>query len=68
LEKAFQDYRNSEPYLKIKGIIEDSVEKNKSNVVFHEANSCPEFWENTRLTAGINIAVPLLEGAQSLIQ
>jgi hypothetical protein len=68
LETAFQDYRNSEPYLKIKGIIEDSVEKNKSNVVFHEANSCPEFWENTRLTAGINIAVPLLEGAQSLIQ
>jgi glutathione synthase/RimK-type ligase-like ATP-grasp enzyme len=68
LEAAFQDYRNSEPYIRIKGIIEDSVEKNKSNVVFHEANSCPEFWEHTRLTAGINIAIPLLKGAQSLIQ
>jgi glutathione synthase/RimK-type ligase-like ATP-grasp enzyme len=68
LEEAFQEYRNSEPYQKIKGIIEDSVEKNKGNVVFHEANSCPEFWENTRLTAGINIAVPLLKGAQSLTQ
>jgi len=67
LEAAFQDYRNSEPYIKVKAIIEDSVEKNKGNVVFHEANSCPEFWEHTRLTAGINIAVPLLKGAQSLI-
>jgi glutathione synthase/RimK-type ligase-like ATP-grasp enzyme len=67
LEAAFQDYKNSEPYQKIKGIIEESVEKNKSSVVFHEANSCPEFWEHTRLTAGINVAVPLLKGAQSLI-
>lgn len=67
LEAAFQDYRKSEPYHKIKGIIEESVEKNKSSVVFHEANSCPEFWEHTRLTAGINVAVPLLKGAQSLI-
>lgn len=68
LEAAYQDYKNSEPYLKIKGLIDDSVEKNKSNVVFHEANSCPEFWENTRPIAGINIAIPLLKGAQSLIQ
>ena len=67
LEAAFQDYRKSEPYHKIKGIIEESVEKNKNSVVFHEANSCPEFWEHTRLTAGINVAVPLLKGAQSLI-
>jgi hypothetical protein len=68
LEATFQVYKNSEPYVKIKGIIEDSIEKNKSNVVFHEANSCPEFWEHTRLTAGINVAVPLLKGAQSLIE
>jgi hypothetical protein len=68
LEAAFKDYKNSEPYAKIKSIIEESVEKNKSSVVFHEANSCPEFWEHTRLTAGINVAVPLLKGAQSLIQ
>lgn len=68
LEEAFQEYKNSDPYLRIKGIIEDSIEKNKSNIVFHEANSCPEFWEHTRLTAGINIAIPLLKAAQSLIQ
>jgi glutathione synthase/RimK-type ligase-like ATP-grasp enzyme len=67
LEAAFESYRNSEPYQKIKGLIEDSVEKYKSNVVFHEANSCPEFWENTRLTSGLNVAVPYLKGAQSLI-
>ncbi|HLC00609.1 MAG TPA: hypothetical protein VJL33_04760 [Candidatus Bathyarchaeia archaeon] len=68
LETAFQEYKNTEPYVRIKGIIEDSIEKNKNNVVFHEANSCPEFWEHTRLTAGINVAVPLLKGAQSLIE
>jgi hypothetical protein len=43
------------------------VEKNKQCIVFHEANSCPEFWEHTRLIAGINVAVPLLKGAQSLV-
>jgi len=68
LETAFQEYKNTEPYVRIKGIIEDSIEKNKNNVIFHEANSCPEFWEHTRLTAGINVAVPLLKGAQSLIE
>ena len=67
LESTFQVYRNSEPYAKIKAIIEDNIERNKNSVVFHEANSCPEFWEHTRLTAGINIAIPLLKGAQSLI-
>jgi glutathione synthase/RimK-type ligase-like ATP-grasp enzyme len=68
LETAFQGYRDSEPYQRVKGLIEDSIEKFKSNVVFHEANSCPEFWENTRLTSGLNLAVPYLKGAQSLIE
>ncbi len=67
LEKAFQGYANSEHYENIKKIIEESVEKNKSALVFHESNSCPEFWENTRLATGYNVAVPLLKGAQSLI-
>jgi glutathione synthase/RimK-type ligase-like ATP-grasp enzyme len=67
LEKAFQVYANSECYENTKKIIEESVEKNKSALVFHESNSCPEFWENTRLTTGLNVAVPLLRGAQSLI-
>jgi glutathione synthase/RimK-type ligase-like ATP-grasp enzyme len=67
LEVAFHDYMSSEPYQKVKSIIEESVEKNKHGIVFHEANSCPEFWEHTRLIAGINVAVPLLKGAQSLV-
>lgn len=67
LEAAFQNYMNTAPYKKVKSIIEESIEKNKNAVVFHEANSCPEFWEHTRLIAGINVAVPLLKGAQSLI-
>lgn len=67
LEAAFNTYMNTEPYEKIKSIIDESIEKNKGKLVFHEANSCPEFWEHTRLVAGINLAVPLLKGAQSLI-
>ena len=67
LEGAFLTYMRSEPYQNVKGIIEESLEKNVERIVFHEANSCPEFWEHTRLIAGINVAVPLLKGAQSLI-
>jgi len=67
LEAAFQNYMSTEPYKKVKSIIEESIDKNQRAVVFHEANSCPEFWEHTRLIAGINVAVPLLKGAQSLI-
>jgi glutathione synthase/RimK-type ligase-like ATP-grasp enzyme len=67
LEAAFHTYVSSEPYQNVKSIIEESIEKNVQGVVFHEANSCPEFWEHTRLIADINVAVPLLKGAQSLI-
>jgi glutathione synthase/RimK-type ligase-like ATP-grasp enzyme len=67
LEKAFQVYANSDCYENVKNVIEESVEKNKSALVFHESNSCPEFWENTRLATGLNVAVSLLKGAQSLI-
>jgi len=67
LEAAFHTYMSSEPYQNVKGIIEESIEKNVQGIVFHEANSCPEFWEHTRLIAGINVAVSLLKGAQSLI-
>ena len=67
LEAAVQNYKSTEPYAKIKQVIEESVEKNQKNIVFHEANSCPEFWEQTRLIAGINVAVPLIKSAQSMI-
>jgi glutathione synthase/RimK-type ligase-like ATP-grasp enzyme len=67
LERAFQEYVSTKHYENIKNIIEESVGNNKSALVFHESNSCPEFWENTRLATGYNVAIPLLKGAQSLI-
>jgi glutathione synthase/RimK-type ligase-like ATP-grasp enzyme len=67
LEAAFAQYKNTSAYENIKNIIEDSVEKNKQALVFHESNSCPEFWENTRLATGLNVAIPLLKSAESLI-
>ncbi len=67
LETAFHNFMNTEPYAKIKNVIEESIDKNQRGIVFHEANSCPEFWEQTRLIAGINVAVPLIKSAQSMI-
>ena len=68
LEEAFKNYKSQEAYERIKKIIEESIERNKYKIMFHEANACPEFWEQTRLAAGINLAVPLLKGAQSIIE
>ena len=68
LEEAFQNYRDQEAYSNVKEVIEESVKKNQSKILFHEANACPEFWEQTRLAAGINVAEPLLKCAQSLIE
>jgi glutathione synthase/RimK-type ligase-like ATP-grasp enzyme len=67
LETAFHKFMSTESYAKIKNVIEESVTKNQKGIVFHEANSCPEFWEQTRLIAGINVAVPLIKSAQSMI-
>jgi glutathione synthase/RimK-type ligase-like ATP-grasp enzyme len=68
IEAAFREYKSTDSYAKVKGIIEVSVEANAQRTVFHEANSCPEFWENTRLVADINVAVPLIKCAQSLVK
>ncbi|MCW4029892.1 MAG: hypothetical protein NWE92_09645 [Candidatus Bathyarchaeota archaeon] len=67
LEASFKLYKDSAAYQAVSGIIEESIDKNKGALVFHESNSCPEFWENTRLATGLNVAVPLLQSAQSLI-
>ncbi|MEM2099341.1 MAG: hypothetical protein QXU99_06340 [Candidatus Bathyarchaeia archaeon] len=67
LEAAFQKFKNTESYAKIKNIIEENITQNQRHIVFHEANSCPEFWEQTRLIAGINVAIPLIKSAQSMI-
>jgi glutathione synthase/RimK-type ligase-like ATP-grasp enzyme len=67
LEAAFKTYKATSTYQKVTDIIEESVEKNKAALVFHESNSCPEFWENTRLATGLNVAEPLLKSAVSLV-
>jgi glutathione synthase/RimK-type ligase-like ATP-grasp enzyme len=67
LETAVNSYKATESYAKVKGIIEENVDANRTCIVFHEANSCPEFWEQTRTITGMNVAVPLLKGAQSLL-
>ncbi|MDR0797268.1 MAG: hypothetical protein LBE70_00895 [Nitrososphaerota archaeon] len=67
LEQAFSTYACSSSYQKVKNVLDENIENNKNTLVFHEANSCPEFWENTRLVTGLNVAVPLLKAAQSLI-
>ncbi len=67
LEQTFGTYASSDSYQKVKNVIDESIENNKEGLVFHEANSCPEFWENTRLVTGLNVAIPLLKAAQSLI-
>jgi len=67
LEAAFEDYKSQDAYLNIKNVIEENMEKNKQKIMFHETNACPEFWEQTRLAAGIDLAEALLKGAQSII-
>jgi glutathione synthase/RimK-type ligase-like ATP-grasp enzyme len=67
LEQTFSTYANSDSYQKVKSVIDENIENNKNAIVFHEANSCPEFWENTRLVTGLNVAIPLLKAAQSII-
>jgi glutathione synthase/RimK-type ligase-like ATP-grasp enzyme len=66
LEASFSAYMSEQAYGNIKAIIEKSIELCKEGVLFHEANSCPEFWEQTRLVAGINLAIPLLNCAKSV--
>ncbi len=68
LEEAFENYKRQEAYENIKKTIEENTERNRHNILFHEANACPEFWEQTRLAAGINLAVPLIKCAQSIIE
>ncbi|MEM2994845.1 MAG: hypothetical protein QXI91_02355 [Candidatus Bathyarchaeia archaeon] len=66
-EEAFQKYKEAEAYENIKEVIQESINNMENHVVFHEANACPDFWEYTRLAAGINLAEELLLCAQSVI-
>jgi glutathione synthase/RimK-type ligase-like ATP-grasp enzyme len=67
VEKAYEEYMNSEPYKVITAFISDSLENEMQELLFHEANACPDFWEQTRIVGGVNVAESLLKCAQSLI-
>ena len=66
VEDTYQIYKDSEPYAFVKSIIEESVERDKDKIMFHEANACPDFWEQTRIIANINVAIPLIKCAKSV--
>ena len=66
LEDSFQKYMELEAYHRIKEIIEESVKMKRKDIYFHEINACPEFWEQTRLITGINIAITLLTCVKSV--
>jgi glutathione synthase/RimK-type ligase-like ATP-grasp enzyme len=67
VEKAYLAYKETEAYCLIQEAIQKSLDVAEDRVVFHEGNSCPEFWEQTRIIAGINVAEPLLRCAMSLL-
>lgn len=67
VEEAYGDYMASDPYDEIQMFITESLQKVKNSLVFHEANACPDFWEQTRIVGGVNIAESLLLCAQSLL-
>jgi hypothetical protein len=66
LERTYQQYMETDAYAEVRRVISESINRCKSSVLFHEANSCPEFWEQTRIIAGINVAIPYIECAQSV--
>jgi glutathione synthase/RimK-type ligase-like ATP-grasp enzyme len=66
IEEAYSAYMSSDPYSDIQEYIQESLIRHQSDIVFHEGNACPEFWEQTRIVGGINIGESLLRCAISL--
>jgi glutathione synthase/RimK-type ligase-like ATP-grasp enzyme len=67
IEEAYHRYMDEGAYSEIKGLIDDTLEMKKEDILFHEGNACPEFWEQTRIVAGINLAEPLLDCAIDIL-
>ncbi|MCW3992842.1 MAG: hypothetical protein NWE79_09030, partial [Candidatus Bathyarchaeota archaeon] len=67
INEAYGRYMSTEAYANIQTAIEASLERKRDSVVFHEGNACPEFWEQTRIVGGVNVAESLLRCAQSLL-
>jgi hypothetical protein len=67
IEKAYGDYMATDAYAHIQAVVQESLDKTRDKVLFHEGNSCPEFWEQTRIVGGVNVGECLLRGAESLL-
>ena len=67
INRAYSEYMASEAYAHIEGVVNETLEKTQDSIYFHEGNACPEFWEQTRIVGGVNLAEDLLACAQSLI-
>jgi glutathione synthase/RimK-type ligase-like ATP-grasp enzyme len=67
ITRAYTEYMASEPYAHIQSVVNETLEKTKDSVYFHEGNACPEFWEQTRVVGGVNVAEDLLTCALGLI-
>jgi len=67
VENAYHGYMATEAYAFIQGVIQESLDRKSGEVLFHECNSCPEFWEQTRIVGGVNLAESLLCSALSLL-
>ena len=67
IENSYTEYMSQEPYHNIQKVIQETLKQKKDSVLFHEGNACPEFWEQTRIVGGINIAKSLLNCAKSFL-
>ena len=67
INRAYSNYMDTNAYRHIEGIVNKTLGATAKNVVFHEANACPDFWEQTRIVGGINVARELLECARSVL-
>ena len=67
ITRAYNEYMASEPYAYIKSVVDETLEKCRDSIYFHEGNACPEFWEQTRIVGGVDIAQDLLTCAIGLV-
>ncbi|MFH1180120.1 MAG: hypothetical protein V1710_07155 [Candidatus Bathyarchaeota archaeon] len=67
VEDAYGKYMSSEPYSEIQSAVVESLYSARDSLLFHEANACPDFWEQTRIVGGVDIALSLLNCAQSIL-
>jgi glutathione synthase/RimK-type ligase-like ATP-grasp enzyme len=65
INEAYGSYMDTDAYRHIENVVNTTLAETTENVVFHEGNACPDFWEQTRIIAGLNLAVDFLECAES---